>query len=435
MKIQSKFEFGGAAARRGNFVGGGHPTSALPVFEAGDGDASPCGVRSAMTRLNDPPGGVYVHIPFCLRKCAYCDFYSVTDLELKPAFLKALRAEIAAAEAGPLAFDTIYFGGGTPSILAPGEIADLIDRLDSRFRFARPVEVTIEANPGTVDSEKLRGFRAAGVDRINLGVQSFQEENLRMLGRIHSAREAHAALSAARRAGFENIGLDLMYGLPGQSRESWSADLESALAHGPEHIAAYMLSVEAGTPLAEDQRLGRFRPATEEDVADLFVATSEMLSERGFLHYEISNFARCAEGGSRHARISRHNAKYWTYAPYLGFGPAAHSFLPPRRFWNHRDVMRYAADGAAGRRPLAGEETLTVDQQMLEVILLGLRTSAGIGLADFRMRFGRDFRDRYGAAADELAARGLLTLENGRCAPTRQGMLFLNTVVAALTGG
>jgi oxygen-independent coproporphyrinogen III oxidase len=383
--------------------------------------------------VTSPIGGLYIHIPFCVRKCAYCDFHSISDLSLIPGFLEALHAEITAAEAGPLAFDTIYFGGGTPSVLDPAEVGGILDRLASRFRFAGPVEVTIEANPGTVDFEKLRGFRAAGVNRLNLGVQSFQEENLRVLGRIHSAGQAHATLAAARRAGFENIGLDLMYGLPGQSRESWSADLESALAHGPEHIAAYMLSVEAGTPLAEDQRLGRFRPAPEEDVADLFVATSETLSERGFLHYEVSNFARCAEGGACHARISRHNAKYWTYAPYLGFGPAAHSFLPPRRFWNHRDLPRYAADAAAGRRAPAGEETLTVDQQKLEVIMLGLRTSAGVDLEGFRERFGTDFRRLYGPAAQALADRGLLTFGDGRCAPTRKGMLYLNTVIAALT--
>jgi len=225
-----------------------------------------------------------------------------------------------------------------------------------------------------------------------------------------------------------------MYGLPGQGRSGWMADLACALACRPDHIAAYMLSVEAGTPLAEEQRLGRFRPAPEEDAADLFVATSEMMSGSGFRHYEISNFAR-SEAGGRGARISRHNSKYWDYAPYLGFGPAAHSFQPPRRSWNRRDVKRYIDGMRTGRGPMAGAETLTVDQQMLEVIMLGLRTSAGVDLERFQARFGRDFRRLYGSAADELAARGLLKLELGRCAPTRQGMLYLNAVVAALTGG
>jgi oxygen-independent coproporphyrinogen-3 oxidase len=380
-----------------------------------------------------PNGGLYIHIPFCVCKCAYCDFYSVSDLNLKPAFLKALSAEIAAAEAGPLAFDTLYFGGGTPSILDPVEVEGIIDQLNSRFRLAGPVEVTLEANPGTVDSEKLKGFRSAGVNRINIGVQSFREENLRLLGRIHSAGQARDAVAAARRAGFEDVGLDLIYGLPGQTMGAWTMDIESALAYDPEHLACYMLSVEPGTALAEDERLGRFRPAAEEDTAGLFLATSERLARRGYQHYEISNFARGAASGGD-ARVSRHNSKYWAYAPYLGFGPAAHSFHPPRRFWNHRDVRRYIAELQAGRRPPGGEESLSVDQQMLEVVMLGLRTSAGIDRVDFKARFGRDFNERYGAAADELAARGLLTLENGRCAPTRQGMLFLNTVVGLLTG-
>jgi len=379
-----------------------------------------------------PNGGLYIHIPFCVCKCAYCDFYSVSDLNLKPAFLKALSAEIAAAEAGPLAFDTVYFGGGTPSILDPVEVEGIIDQLNSRFRLAGPVEVTIEANPGTVDSEKLKGFRSAGVNRINIGVQSFREENLRRLGRIHSAGQSRDAVAAARRAGFEDVGLDLIYGLPGQTMGAWTMDIENALAYDPEHLACYVLSVEPGTALAEDERLGRFRPASEEDTAGLFLATSERLARRGYHHYEISNFARGAASGGD-ARVSRHNSKYWAYAPYLGFGPAAHSFQPPRRFWNHRDVRRYIAELQAGRRPPGGEESLSVDQQMLEVVMLGLRTSAGIDRADFKARFGRDFNERYGASADELAARGLLTLENGRCAPTRQGMLFLNTVVAALT--
>lgn len=382
--------------------------------------------------MSDIPGGLYVHIPFCVRKCAYCDFYSVTDLGPKPDFLKALEAEIAAAEPGPLVFDTVYFGGGTPSILDPAEVGRILEGIASRFRVAGPAEVTLEANPGTVDVEKLRGFRASGVTRLNLGVQSFREDNLRLLGRVHSAGQARESVAAARRAGFDDIGLDLIYGLPGQTLQDWTAELESALACGPEHISAYMLTVEAGTPLAEARRLGGFRPAAEEAAAELFLATSETLSRRGYRHYEISNFARCSTNG-RDAAVSRHNSKYWAYAPYLGFGPAAHSFLPPQRFWNHRDLQRYIEDARSGRGPRAGAERLSVEQQMLEVILLGMRTAAGIDAAGFGARFGRDFRDTCGPAADELAERGWIRLANGRCAPTRQGMLYLNSVVAALT--
>jgi len=379
-----------------------------------------------------PPGGIYVHVPFCLRKCAYCDFFSIADLSLKPAFLEALSSEISAADPGPLAFDTIYIGGGTPSILEPAEVKGIIDGLFSKFRFEGSVEVTLEANPGTVDFEKLKGFRSAGVNRLNIGAQSFQEKNLAMLGRIHSAEQAHAALSNARRAGFEDVGLDLMYGLPGQAFQDWSADLESALVHGPEHIACYMLTVEPATPLAEEQRLGRFQPMPEGDVAELFMATSEFLTARGFRHYEISNFARCGADSCEVVRVSRHNSKYWTHAPYLGFGPAAHSFLPPNRFWNHRDVPHYVNEVRAARRPVAGAEVLTADQEMMEVILLGLRTADGVDLQDFKRRFGADFMSLYGKPAAELESRGLLVLRDERCAPTRRGMLFLNTVTAAL---
>lgn len=379
-----------------------------------------------------PPGGIYVHVPFCLRKCFYCDFFSIVDPSLKPAFLEALSSEIFAADPGPLSFDTLYIGGGTPSILEPAEVKGIIDGLFSKFHFQEPVEITLEANPGTVDLEKLKGFRSGGVNRLNIGAQSFQEKNLAMLGRIHSAKQAHAALANARRAGFEDVGLDLIYGLPGQAFQDWSADLESALAHVPEHIACYMLTVEPGTPLAEEQRLGRFKPAPEADVAELFMATSEFLTARGFRHYEISNFARCGADSCEGVRVSRHNSKYWTQAPYLGFGPGAHSFLPPNRFWNHRDVQHYVHEVKAARRPVAGEEVLTADQEMMEVIMLGLRTAAGVDLQDFKKRFGVDFMQVHGDAAAELQSQGLLRLEDGRCAPTLRGMLYINTIAAAL---
>ncbi len=377
------------------------------------------------------PGGIYVHIPFCLRKCSYCDFYSITDLRLKPAFLEALSSEISAAGSVPLVFDTLYIGGGTPSILEPAEVQTILDGVLSKFRFEPPVEVTLEVNPGTVDLKKLRGFRAAGVNRLNVGVQSFQDRNLAALGRVHSADQAQAALAGARRAGFETLGLDLIYSLPGQSVPGWSADLESALAHAPEHIACYMLTVEPGTPLAAQERSGRFQPAPEGAAADLFLATSELLTARGFRHYEISNFARWPAGGGA-ARISRHNAKYWTRAPYLGFGPAAHSFLPPKRFWNRRDVKGYVAAVRSGGRAISGEEILTGEQEMMEAILLGLRTADGIDLSDFERRFGVDFMQAHGGAATELQAQGLIRLADGRCAPTLRGMLYVNTVAAAL---
>ena len=297
--------------------------------------------------------GIYVHVPFCVRKCAYCDFYSITDLGLKPAFLSALRAEIAATAAGGLVFDTIHIGGGTPSTLEPGEVEAILALLASRFRFEAPVEITLEANPGTVDRDRLKGFRAAGVNRLTVGVQSFDAANLELLGRIHTAAEAERAVADARAAGFDELGLDMIYGLPDQTASAWAADLERALAHAPEHLSCYMLTIEPGTPLGRLRDSGRLRPAPDDRVAELFTQTSEMLTARGYRHYEIANFARCDAADCAGAHVSRHNSKYWAYAPYLGFGPAAHSFLPPRRFWNHGNLGRYVEAVRAGEATIA----------------------------------------------------------------------------------
>jgi oxygen-independent coproporphyrinogen-3 oxidase len=374
-------------------------------------------------------GGIYVHVPFCRRKCPYCDFYSIADLSLKPAFLEALELDIRRSRPGPLIFDSIYIGGGTPSLLAPAEVARILAALSAHIRFQEPVEITLEANPGTIGPQDLAGFRAAGINRLNLGVQSFQDENLARLGRIHTAGEARRVIAQAAAAGFDNLGIDLIYGLPGQRLDAWRQDLAEAVRLGPEHIACYMLTLEPGTPLFEAQRAGRFRPAPEERVAELFLATADYLTGRGYRHYEVSNFARTGPSG---AWLSRHNCKYWSHHPYLGFGPAAHSFLPPQRLWNHRSLDRYLADLDAGRAPRAGQETLTPAEQLTEFVMLGLRTAEGVDLAEFRQRFGVDFKERFGAAAADLLARKLLTLSGGRCAATLRGMLYLNTVTAAL---
>ena len=380
-----------------------------------------------------PPAGIYVHVPFCVRKCAYCDFYSITDLGLKPAFLSALRAEIAATAAGGLVFDTIHIGGGTPSTLEPGEVEAILALLASRFRFEAPVEITLEANPGTVDRDRLKGFRAAGVNRLTVGVQSFDAANLELLGRIHTAAEAERAVADARAAGFDELGLDMIYGLPDQTASAWAADLERTLAHAPEHLSCYMLTIEPGTPLGRLRDSGRLRPAPDDRVAELFTGTSKMLSARGYRHYEIANFARCDAADCAGAHVSRHNSKYWAYAPYLGFGPAAHSFLPPRRFWNHGNLGRYVEAVRAGEATIAGEEVLTAGQQMTETVMLGLRTAAGVDLVEFARRFGESAARACADAAAPFAAQGLLTCARTRCAPTLRGMLVHNTIVGALT--
>jgi oxygen-independent coproporphyrinogen-3 oxidase len=376
--------------------------------------------------------GIYVHVPFCVRKCAYCDFYSITDLGLKPAFLAALRAEIAATAAGGLVFDTIHIGGGTPSTLEPEEVEAILAQLRARFRFHEPVEVTLESNPGTVDRDRLKGFRGAGVNRLTIGVQSFDPENLELLGRAHTAAEAECAIDDARAAGFDELGMDLIYGLPGQTPSAWAGDLERALAHRPEHLSCYMLTIEPGTPLGRLRDAGRLRPASDDRVAELFTQTSELLTSRGYRHYEIANFARCDTPDRPEEHISRHNSKYWAGAPYLGFGPAAHSFLPPRRFWNRRSIGGYVEAAGAGEAPVEGEEVLTAGQLMAEAVMLGLRTAAGIDLADFARRFGERAARACADAAAPLAAQGLLTCTHTRCAPTLRGMLVHSTIVGEI---
>lgn len=373
-----------------------------------------------------PAAGLYIHVPFCLRKCDYCDFYSIDDLTPIPGFLDALIAEMGLYRGCFRQFDTLYLGGGTPSLLTPLQISRIIDASRETFPLSPDAEITMEVNPGAATAEHLAGFRGAGVNRLNVGVQSFKDRNLRFLGRIHSAAAAVSTLRMARRAGFGNLGLDLIYGLPDQSPNAWRADLEQALDVEPDHLSCYLLTWEAGTPLYDRWRRGRCQPPPDSRTAALFQLTADLLAERGFVQYEVSNFARSPE------RCSRHNRKYWSLAPYLGLGPAAHSFDPERRErrWNHGSLERYLADLATGDAPVADREILDRDQQMMEILYLGLRTAAGIDLVDFRRRFGEGFEARFGRLADRLAAEGWLRLTPRRCRPTRRGMGYADGMAA-----
>ena len=257
----------------------------------------------------DPPAGLYIHIPFCRRKCPYCDFYSVTGTERAADFLTALESEMRLYADRPLVFDTLYIGGGTPSVLSVEDIRRILRAAGNAFQILPDSEITLEVNPGTVTVEKLHRLRLAGINRISIGVQSFQQDNLEFLGRIHSSTEASASIRAARQAGFERIGLDLIYGLPDQSRAAWRADLEQALQFAPQHLSCYALTYEPGTPLSADRAAGRFQAAADETVAALFRETAAFLQDRGYEHYEISNVARGSDSRSRH------NCKYWNFAP------------------------------------------------------------------------------------------------------------------------
>jgi len=318
--------------------------------------------------------GLYVHVPFCVRKCGYCAFYSVPSLALRTRWLGALDREIARRAQPNLACDSVFLGGGTPSLLEPGEVAGILHALRRSFRLLEGAEVTLEANPGTVDLGKLAGFLSAGVNRLSIGAQSFDDEDLEFLGRIHRSDDVRRGFEAARAAGFENVGLDLIYGLPVRDRDHWNCQMEQAAALGPEHLSCYALSFEEGTALGKLLAEGRIAPPEEEEARDLFLHTRRRLEELGYAFYEVSNFARSS--GLR----CRHNLKYWFGAPYLGFGPAAHSFQPPVRSWNAPDVEAYVSALEAAGDPPGGSEILTSAQRALECLFLGLRTVEGADL-------------------------------------------------------
>ena len=367
-------------------------------------------------------GGIYIHVPFCLKKCPYCDFYSITDLSLKEAYLEALGKEMALAGSISLEFDTLYMGGGTPSLLTPVQVVQIIESFFKSFKVKQTCEITIEVNPGTVSLQDFQNFRRAGVNRINIGVQSFQDKNLTFLGRIHSAAEAEKALINARCAGFDNIGFDLIYGLPGQTADDWIKDLQRAVSHRPRHLSCYMLSYENGTPLNRDCQRGRFTPLPDQQVGKLFEITVAFLKENGILQYEISNYADSP--GTR----SRHNQKYWHFGPYLGFGPGAHSFIDPQRSWNHSDIHTYISLLNQGRRPMAGQETLSREQQMIETIYLGLRTTDGIDLSRFENKFKIGFTKIFAALIEDFTRRKFLAILSDRCRLTCRGMLMLDSI-------
>jgi oxygen-independent coproporphyrinogen-3 oxidase len=377
-------------------------------------------------------GGLYIHIPFCVKKCVYCDFYSVTDLSGTVSFPASLEREMQLAGHTPLAFDTLYIGGGTPSVLGAAAIEQIIAAAFGNFKIRSDAEATIEVNPGTVTQDDLVRYRQAGGNRLNIGVQSFHEKNLRFLGRIHTAKEALSAFDRARRAGFDNVGLDLIYGLPEQDKGNWLDDLDRATRLNPEHLSCYMLTCETGTPLDRDVKSGRTQLPVDDTLRELFETTIEYLASHGFFHYEVSNFARITEDG-RTPWMSRHNWKYWSLAPYIGLGPSAHSFIEPDRRWNHRSLEKYLQDIRAGKLPIADKEQLTREQMIMETIYLGFRTTAGVDLAKFQKRCSLNFLKYFEATISEFEKDDLLKVTKTHCALTRKGMILLDSITAVFT--
>jgi oxygen-independent coproporphyrinogen III oxidase len=382
---------------------------------------------------NFQPAGLYIHIPFCLKKCPYCNFFSTTDLSLKESFIKALFAEIERYTGNLLSFDTIYFGGGTPSLLSSGEIFSILKKLFKFFKIQQNAEITMEINPGTAGARNFAGYFDAGINRLNIGVQSFQDKNLECLGRIHSAHDACRALISAKNAGFSNIGLDLIYGLPGQSLINWENDLRKALSFHPEHLSCYMLTYERKTPFYKAKESGHILPPDENLEGTFFSFTWDFLSTHGYIPYEISNFSRIDTKVAKLYR-SRHNQKYWTFAPYIGLGPSAHSYIDPKRFWNVKSIDHYIRTIQSGNSPTAGEESLSMEQQMIESIFLGLRTKEGIDLNRFEKKFGPVFSNLFSRPLKNLTPHGYLILSDTFCRLTPAGMRFHDSICDLFIG-
>jgi oxygen-independent coproporphyrinogen-3 oxidase len=366
--------------------------------------------------------GLYIHIPFCFSKCHYCDFYSLTSISAVPDFLDALFKEMEMYRNRFHPFDTVYIGGGTPSLLSPQQLEQILTNIREKFDLSSKPEITIEANPADLNRSYLESIREIGINRINIGVQSFDHKVLGFLGRRHSLKQAISAIEASKKAGFRNMGLDLIYGVPEQDIESWLDTLKQAVAFSPEHLSCYQLTLETKTPLGKRYQAGEFSMPGEELQYEFFMKTSEFLEDAGYNHYEVSNFARGKE------YTSRHNQKYWDHSPFLGLGPSAHSFQCNQRWWNHHSLDQYLATINAGNLPVEETETLTMEQLRLEALYLGLRTKKGIFLQDFKNQYHYDLFTEKKEILAKLEEEGFISIQDGYLYPTQTGLAVADSL-------
>lgn len=375
---------------------------------------------------------LYVHIPWCQSKCPYCDFNSHAattwpEADYTRALISELESRVRAAPFAGNQIRTIFFGGGTPSLFDPKSIGGIIDAADRVCGIERGAEITLEANPGTVDLAKLAGMRAAGVNRISFGAQSFNPATLKFLGRIHSADETRIAAELTHRAGFDRLNLDLIFAVPGQTVADVLYDIESAAALEPDHISAYNLTFEEGTAFFTDLKRGRIKQLPTDDQAAMYTAVREEIPRRGYPMYEISNYAPPDHE-------ARHNLTYWHADTYLGIGAGAHSFASAgrggRRWWNENLPARYVGAVEAAGTAESGAEIVDESTAQSEFVFLNLRLRDGFALADFHTRFARNFECVFGAIATPLLNGGLLTIERGRIKLTDRGLEMADSVFA-----
>ncbi len=378
---------------------------------------------------DEPLAGLYLHIPFCSAICPYCDFaVLVGGHERQQRFVESLLSEVALygdAELGLV--DTIYLGGGTPSMLSPDDLARIFETLRQTFNTTPDVRITLEANPEDVTTASLAAWRGLGIATLSLGIQSFHPDELRFLGRRHTAEDARRSVELAMAAGFDSVSVDLIFGLPDQDIDTLRLNLDQAAALAPDHISSYELEIHPRTTFGKLQARGEFRELGNTQQAELFLLTHRALAEAGYPAYEVSNFAR----HPRHQ--SRHNQKYWRHVPYLGLGPSAHSFDGLQRWWNERHLATWQRKTREGQRPVAGRETLSAQDLALETLMLSLRTTAGLDLRRFEERFGFELVTHNRALVEQLDQDGLLRLSDNHLSPTLEGFAVADGLAAAFT--
>lgn len=371
--------------------------------------------------------GLYIHIPFCIRKCYYCDFvsYPGSPPETRQAYLAALEQEMALYRqllpVQDLQLETLYLGGGTPTCLSTQELRRVLQASRLFFHWLPGIEVTVEANPGTIDREKMEMLKEEGVNRLSVGAQSFHPAELRRMGRIHGVDEIRDTVRLARESGINNISLDLIYGLPEQTLKDWQQTLEEALALAPEHLSAYGLNIEPGTPWGDMETAGRLAPAGEDTARAMYDEVRNRCAGRGYQHYEISNFAKPGYE-------CRHNLRYWLMEPYLGLGAAASSCYRSRRWTNVHDLNDYTTLVSRGQAPVAEEIYLDRQSRMAETVFLGLRTLKGVSLAAFQAEFGAALTEIFPAEVEKLLKEKLVIIEDEHLRLTSFGLPVANLV-------
>lgn len=370
--------------------------------------------------------GIYIHIPFCKKKCHYCNFFSVASLSGKDNIIRAIAAELHARRdyLKGEEIETIYFGGGTPSLLSGNEIDYLLKCITTDFAVASGAEITLEANPDDLTHQNLAILRKTKINRLSIGIQSFYDEDLEYLNRAHDARQASAAVKDAHAAGFNNITLDLIYGIPTLSDERWVSNVLKAISLGVQHVSAYSLTVESRTPLEYLIRKGRAKPVEEEQSIRHFELLTELMRENDFIHYEISNF--CLEGW-----YARHNTNYWNGRKYLGVGPSAHSYDGDTRQWNVSGITAYLEAVSKGSGP-DGEETLTIAQHYNEYVMTSLRTIWGCSLDEISKRYGEDYARYIKKLSESYVQDEKLILEDGILRISGTGLLMADAIASDL---